>query len=306
MSRVPAHARRPSLRGMGDGIEDLAAGVAVRLLVALPRRGRPAAGLRHLGHRGPRRPAGRPRARRTARRRPRTASPSTSAHRVRAGRPAARGHRRRAGAVPGLVARPRRGGHARPGRRRTWRRAGGPCGRRLARAALRGDRSGDRRRGTGPRTRDAPSRTGRRRRPRSWPSPLATGAVEPTPEPPDEALLALTGPVRWICEAVVDHLTCGARRNRTLRAHRLKLSRAAAARSSRPRTGRGRRSAGAASATPARASAARTRRSARSTSVPTSRSTTHQDTSAPASPCFSGGSTYRQPSSSASSSSNSP
>ena len=47
---------------------------------------------------------------------------------------------------------------------------------------------------------------------------LATGAVEPPPDPPDEALLALTGPVRWICEAVVDHLTWAHVRNRTLRA----------------------------------------------------------------------------------------
>ena len=47
---------------------------------------------------------------------------------------------------------------------------------------------------------------------------LATGAVEPPPDPPDEALLALTGPVRWICEAVVDHLTWAHARNRTLRA----------------------------------------------------------------------------------------
>ena len=47
---------------------------------------------------------------------------------------------------------------------------------------------------------------------------LATGAVEPPPDPPDEALLALTGPVRWICEAVVDHLTWAHSRNRTLRA----------------------------------------------------------------------------------------
>ena len=47
---------------------------------------------------------------------------------------------------------------------------------------------------------------------------LATGAVEPPPDPPDEALLALTGPARWICEAVVDHLTWAHARNRTLRA----------------------------------------------------------------------------------------
>jgi hypothetical protein len=47
---------------------------------------------------------------------------------------------------------------------------------------------------------------------------LASGAVEPPPDPPDEALLALTGPVRWIVEAVVDHLTWAHARNRTLRA----------------------------------------------------------------------------------------
>jgi hypothetical protein len=47
---------------------------------------------------------------------------------------------------------------------------------------------------------------------------LATGALEPPPDPPDEALLALTGPVRWIVEAVVDHLTWAHARNRTLRA----------------------------------------------------------------------------------------
>ena len=47
---------------------------------------------------------------------------------------------------------------------------------------------------------------------------LATGAVEPPPDPPDEVLLALTGPVRWICEAAVDHLTWAHARNRTLRA----------------------------------------------------------------------------------------
>jgi hypothetical protein len=46
---------------------------------------------------------------------------------------------------------------------------------------------------------------------------LATGAVEPPPDPPDEALLALAGPVRWIVEAVVDHLTWAHARNRTLR-----------------------------------------------------------------------------------------
>jgi hypothetical protein len=47
---------------------------------------------------------------------------------------------------------------------------------------------------------------------------LAAGAVEPPPDPPDEALLERTGPVRWICEAVVDHLTWAHARNRTLRA----------------------------------------------------------------------------------------
>ena len=47
---------------------------------------------------------------------------------------------------------------------------------------------------------------------------LAAGAVEPPPDPPEEALLALTGPVRWIIEAVVDHLTRAHVRNRTLRA----------------------------------------------------------------------------------------
>ncbi len=47
---------------------------------------------------------------------------------------------------------------------------------------------------------------------------LATGAVEPPPDPPGQTLLALTGPVRWIVEAVVDHLTWAHARNRTLRA----------------------------------------------------------------------------------------
>jgi Golgi phosphoprotein 3 (GPP34) len=47
---------------------------------------------------------------------------------------------------------------------------------------------------------------------------LATGALEPPPDPPDETLLALTASVRWIVEAVVDHLTWAHARNRTLRA----------------------------------------------------------------------------------------
>lgn len=42
---------------------------------------------------------------------------------------------------------------------------------------------------------------------------LSSGAVEPPPDPPDEALLALTGDLRWIVDAVVEHLAEAHRRN---------------------------------------------------------------------------------------------
>jgi hypothetical protein len=46
---------------------------------------------------------------------------------------------------------------------------------------------------------------------------VACGAVEPPPDPPDDALLALTGPARWMCEAVVEHLVWAHARNRVAR-----------------------------------------------------------------------------------------
>jgi hypothetical protein len=45
---------------------------------------------------------------------------------------------------------------------------------------------------------------------------LAIGATDPPPERPGEELLRRTGPVRWICEASVEHLTTAHRRNLAL------------------------------------------------------------------------------------------
>ena len=43
---------------------------------------------------------------------------------------------------------------------------------------------------------------------------LASGAVEPPPDPPDAELLALTGDLRWIVEAVTTHLDVAHREHR--------------------------------------------------------------------------------------------
>lgn len=47
---------------------------------------------------------------------------------------------------------------------------------------------------------------------------LSIGATDPPPERPGEDLLARTGPVRWICEAAVEHLTAAHNRNLALAA----------------------------------------------------------------------------------------
>ena len=195
----------------GEDIDvDLSTGVAVRLAAICLDRRRPAAGVRHLGHGRPRRPARRPRPGRPARRRGRQHRDRRHAHRLRTRRPAARGHRRWSPSVRWS------GGSTTAAS--GWRtsptpRSGPAAGRSAARSWAAATTTSTPERCTTPPSESVPTTGCRPTTPPSPPWPPPAGAWGRRPEEPAEEDLTDCGPLRWICETVTGHLQEAQRRN---------------------------------------------------------------------------------------------